>query len=228
MKKMGRHTTTEKNAGQKPENRERQLKSYSIYSSCYTCPLNVYIRVVCDNDFNALVISGNPTEDAIKEAAGKLFAEFSQLCGDSSASRHNTLLREIYMYRAQIVGYSICARLMLMDDLECAVKNLNELGFRCKMPENEKEIESLGERLSSKIKEKTIRMKKAQKDFESLKETKQGEKPTRRYFVDQLIEISKWLGFRVTDDITIAEYASYLNKMKEYVETIRLKMKQHA
>lgn len=227
MKKTGKHIMTGKHVGKKLESQEKPLKSYSIYSSCYTCPLSVYIELICDGNWGALVISGNPSEDLIKGTADKLIAEFAQMCNSGLFSQTNNKLREVYLNRAQLIGYSICSRLIALGDVEYAVEYLGKLGLRCQIPKTNEEFVNLGEKISGKIKEKNIRMRKTQRELETLRDSHLGEKPTKQYFTDQLIEISKWMGYRVTPEITLAEYASYLNKMKEYAESLQLKMKKH-
>lgn len=227
MKKMGKYIMTEKNVGRRQGIRVESSKSYSIYNSCFACPLSVYIELVCDDNLGALVISGNPPEDLINETANKLISEFAQMCNSGLFSQTNNKLREVYLNRAQLIGYSICSRLIALGDVEYAVEYLGKLGLRCQIPKTNEEFVNLGEKVSGKIKEKNIRMRKTQRELETLRDSHLGEKPTKQYFTDQLIEISKWMGYRVTPEITLAEYASYLNKMKEYAESLQLKMKKH-
>ena len=175
---------TGRHVGKKQEDPVKSKKSYTIYDSCYSCPLSVYIRVVCDQDFEALIIDGNPSLLELKEAWNKILNEYYELSGNMSNRSVN--LKEYYIYRSQIIGFSLCLKLILLGEVGYVIEYLNNLGLRCKLPNN-----------------------KVEED--------------KYQFTEQLVGISKWLGFRIGADITVAEYVSYLKNMKEYVEMMKMK-----
>ena len=218
MKKMARYIMTGRHVGKKQEDPVKSKKSYTIYDSCYSCPLSVYIRVVCDQDFEALIIDGNPSLLELKEAWNKILNEYYELSGNMSNRSVN--LKEYYIYRSQIVGFSLCLKLILLGEVGYVIEYLNNLGLRCKLPNNKVEENKLIEDIKNKIHERNIRLKKAQADLD-IKES--NNKVTKYQFTEQLVGISKWLGFRIGADITVAEYVSYLKNMKEYVEMMKMK-----
>ena len=219
MKKKRRHTTTGNPAGKRPENRERSVKSYIIYDSCYNTPLKVYISVVCDHNLRALVISGNPPEEALHEAMEKINRELSEISGSGEYSIRKEITRKVYTYRATIALLCACQRTVAAGGREKALKYLLKLGVRC-----DGDDKKLIELLSGIIKEKKIRLRSEEEKFKKMFDDDKGEKPTRAYFADQLVALSKYAGFRLTTDIMLSEYALYLKSLKEDVERYKTMM----
>lgn len=219
MKRTRRHTTTGNPAGRKPENRERSGKSYIVYDSCYNTPLKVYIRVVCDHNLRALVISGNPPEDVLYEAMEKMNGELSELSGSGEYSARKEVTRKVYTYRAMIALLCACQRTVAAGEREKAVKYLLKLGVRCNGDDRK-----LIEVLSGIIREKKIRLRSEEERFRKLFDGEKEENVTRAYFADQLVALSKYAGFRLTTDIMLSEYASYLKSLKEDVERYKTLM----
>lgn len=214
---------TEKSAGKKQANRAKSQQSYIIYNNCYECPLRVYIELVCNNNLEALVISGNPTEYVLNDAREKILDEYHSMLGESYASMQNTLLREIYMYRSQIVGMSVCLDLIGLGNSESAIHALNKLGIKCNVSDDEAYLSELIKKVDGKISEKKIRLTKAQKGYELIMSKDKGEPLKPSHLIDQLAALSRWLGFRLSIDVTLAEFATYVKQMKEYAQQLKMK-----
>lgn len=223
MKNKIKHSTTEKSAGEKQGSREKSQQSYIIYNNCYDCPLRVYIELVCNNNLDALVVSGEPTNDTLIDAREKILDEYHNLLGESSASMQNTFLREVYMYRSQIVGMSVCLDLIGLGNLDSAISALNKLGIKCNVSDDEVYLSELIKKVDGKISEKKIRLAKAQKGYELIMSKNKGEPLKPSHLIDQLAALSRWLGFRLSTDVTLAEFATYIKQMKEYAQQLKMK-----
>lgn len=214
---------TGKHAGRKQDGRELSEKSYSIYNSCYECPLKVYIDIVCNNNLNSLIIAGNPSEEILSEAFNRIMSEYAELSGNSVSTKYNILLKEIYSYRAQILGLIICMRLLCYESSGEAIESLNKLGLRCSPPTDQKAMEDLLQKIDLRIKDRSIRMEKSKKEFSRIKESSKTQNVSPRDFIEQLSCASRWAGFRISTDITLAEYAVYIKQMSEYAEQLKAK-----
>lgn len=220
MKKMGKHTSTGKVAGKKQEDPGKQRKSYTIYNNCYDCPLKVYIEIVCNDNLDALIISGEPPREELEEARDRIFSEFNEMSG-TSESRRTTLLRESRLYRSQIIG--LITSLHIISLGEADIDLLKDFGIRYKVPEDADELNSLINKISAKISERKIRYNKAISELEKLNEREKGKKVKPMDFINQLVSLSKWAGFRIGTDVSLAEYSAYIKQMNEYVEQIKVK-----
>lgn len=208
----------EKIAGLRRGSRGNSCK-YSIIDTCERCPLSVYIDIVCEEKLDGLIISGNPPKELLEAAALKICSEFLVLSGGSD--RTMELTRRMHYYYSLILIYSISLNLISMGKHDKDVIDvLNKNGFSCSMPKDEQETAKLISRLKSAISEKKIRMNSEKKRLESLK-TGGNTKPTREYYTSTLVMLSKHVGFRLTKDITLAEYAAYLKDYKEEIQRLK-------
>lgn len=217
MKKIKKYITIKKIVGSRPANREKS-SCYCVIDNCSSCNLNQYIRITCENDLSALVLKGNPPVDILEAARLKIITEFSILTGESSTRLNST--RKLYYYHSLIVLYSACAELILSGEIEEPVKILNKNGLNCDIPINTEETNKLINKIKSAISEKKIRLKAENKKLSSIDDKKMG-KPTRENFISSLVTISKHAGFRLTTDISLMEYASYLNDYKREIEQLK-------
>lgn len=208
---------TGKNAGSRPEGRARSSR-YDIIDDCDKCTLGKYVRMVCDDDLSALVISGEPPRDVLEAASVKIVSEFSVLSGSSDKAMNTT--RMVYFYHSLILAYSICQSLIASGDIVEAVRVLNEKGVRCSEPGTEEEALKLLKRIKSAITEKTLRLREEERKLARLRERKGG-KATREDFMNTLVALSKNAGFRMTMDISLSEYAAYLKDYKHEIEQLK-------
>ena len=206
---------TEKSVGRKPEEKGKSEQSYSIYDSAYNCPLKVYISVVCDKDYQSMVKSGKVEQSVLENAFCKIMDEYSDLSGSK-----NQQLQTYYNYRAQIVALEVCLNLLSLGEIDRVVESLNKIGLRCEKPINDDGLKVLAEKIDFRLKDRTLRMKKVAKEMEGARK----KELTKRDFYEQLVAISQWAGFRLSDEITLAEYALYVKKAHEYSEQMKMKL----
>lgn len=212
---MEKSTTREKNVGLNPVSRVKSSR-YTIADSCDVCTLDRYIRMTCDDDLQALVIEGKPSNDVLEAARMKLLSEFAVLSG--STDKGIIVTKKIYLYRTLIIMYVISANLIASGDYSC-IEMLNKNGLSCKEPKNEDEVNKLLKRIKSAITEKKVRMAEEEKRLARIQG--KGDKPTRDGYMATLVAISKNAGFRIDTGITLAEYAAYLKDYKREVELMR-------
>lgn len=172
--------------------------------------------MTCDDDLQALVIEGKPSNDVLEAARMKLLSEFAVLSG--STDKGIIVTKKIYLYRTLIIMYVISANLIASGDYSC-IEMLNKNGLSCKEPNNEDEVNKLFKRIKSAITEKKVRMAEEEKRLARIQG--KGEKPTREGYMATLVAISKNAGFRIYTGITLAEYAAYLKDYKREVELMR-------
>lgn len=218
---MEKGTMTGNPAGKKPENREGLQKSFVLYDSCDICPLGVYIRLVCDDDPQALVVRGKPSEDDLAAARHRLMAEFAELSGDGLFGQVNASVQKMNMYRSGILLLGVCQRLLIYGEKRTILPVLDRIGIRFPVTTDIKTIQS---KISGLIQERKIRLKNEEKRYRKMTAGGKEEKPDRGYFTRQLVSLSKYAGFRLTTDITLSEYAAYIKGLKDEVEQYKQMM----
>ena len=182
--------------------------------------------MVCNDNLDALIVEGNPPREELEDARDRIFNEFNAISG-ASESRRTTLIRESRLYRSQIVGLITALHLVLLGDAD--VEALKSFGIRVGVPGNAEELNALVDKISARISERKVRYNKTLGELERLDEKSRGKKVKPMDFISQLVSLSRWAGFRLGTDITIAEYGEYMRQMNQYVEQVNTRRngKQH-
>ena len=205
---------TGKHAGAKPGN-PAASSNISIIRSCDKCPLSVYIDLVCNDNLRALIESGEPAEEELEIARMELVSEFHVLLGNHSAM--TGIARRLALYRTQVMGLRTAIALLSAGQVDKAASYLRENGVRISRKEFDgKALTELITRTESKMRAINVRIKEESKRYKDMS-AKKGSAPTPEMFNDQLVILSKHVGFRLTKDITLAEYAGY---MKDYKNSL--------
>jgi len=193
-----------------------------LYDSCFVCPLSVYIDVVCDDNLNALVIEGNPTNELLEDTKLKLMSEFSEMSNQAEMKMQIDRMRNLYLYEIQIRGFELALALISRKMYPEAIEFLNQNGLKCKAPETEEEFEKLTKAIQIKIMNRISKYKEAKAACDLYQ--KKGEKPTRKYFNKLLVMLSvcEIIKFQLdTKKMTVAEFAEYLNLYNEYQNNLK-------
>lgn len=200
--------------GKKTDKKEKLSTSYSLYDTCDKCPLTVYIDLICNNNLNALLIQGNAPEEVLISTRIDLVVEFSELSGNQQTQSLNSVIKQIYYYRNKIRGLSICLELIYNDSYASSIPYLNN-EFRTKEPQSEQEFDRLIKTVQARIKGHMVKLITLEKRFTALSEENDNGKITPQYFNEQLVMLSKYLGFTLNKNkLNVAEYAAYLKDFK--------------
>jgi hypothetical protein len=205
------------------------LSNISLYDSCYYCPLAVYIDVVCDDKLDLLIISGNPTQSQLMATAIKLITEFNQLSNESEAKSMTDAAKLYHLNRMIIFCLDACYNLIRAGKYKDAITYLNKNGMSCEEPQNDKERSTLLKTIQHKIKNRMIKYREAETDYKNLT-GKQGERPTRKYFNRILVLLSTCEVIKMQlnpRQITVAEFAEYLNIFNEYQNYRNIQKENH-
>lgn len=210
MNSKEKHIPTEKSAGRRPADPESSGNSYVVYNRCSDCPVHVYRDAVCNDNLRALILEGEPSEEVLREARQALTVEFAELSGDTGLITANKGLARTIGYQYRIQALAVAS---IIPDHPEAVKLFARYGWG-KLP-----VDVQIKRANDKIKEYTVVL-----DKETARQQKHAAKQaTKRLtaadFNRQMVIVSKWVGFHLSDRITLAELAGYF---KSYSETLKL------
>lgn len=216
IQKTIKHTSKDVNVGAMEEAPDKSSKSYAIHDSCRTCSLAIYIRIVCHDDLEALVMSGTPPKEELESARFAIINEFAEKSGNSYTRKAYSALQDYYMYRSQLVGLTVCTNLIQVDEVNLALLFLKQTGVRIRFSSEEKyKLLSL---VKGHIKEREIRMEEARKRHAALSSSQKGEEATEEGFYDQVAMIEKHRGHSIDMDIPLSKYAAYLKQFNKDIE----------
>ncbi|MDR0680858.1 MAG: hypothetical protein LBG15_03245 [Dysgonamonadaceae bacterium] len=193
-----------------------------LYDSAYNCPLSVYIDVVCDDNLEKLIISGNPSREMLEAAKGKLTQEFSELSGDTETEIFFEEARNYFQKRNTVLGIELSSRLIAAGKYKEAVDYLSRNGIDSPVPDNDQQAGQLIKRLNIKIKNLSVKLLEAKKRYESLQG--KGEKPTRRYYNRLLVILSTCEAIKIQLDrnkLLLSEFAEYIHLFNEYQQQLK-------
>lgn len=176
----------------------------------------VYVDLVCNNNIKSLLISGHASDDILIECKQNLITEFAEISGNTQAHHMSSIVKNIYLYKSQAQGLTIAINLLLSGDLELPIVYLNNNGVRVTKPETVKDMDVIVKRTQGLIKDKIRRINNLMKDYEKL--TVGSTKVTPQFYTEQLMTLSKHVGFRLDKNISLAEYAAYVKDLNEYMK----------
>lgn len=220
MKLMEKLHMIGKNAGRKTAVKGFSKESYTLYDTCDKCLLSVYIDVVCNDNNMALVISGNPNDEVLTTTRMNLIMEFSELSGNEYTNRYHNVIRQIYSYKSVINGLNMAMNLVSLGRFNISVDYLNKNGVPCKAPKTGKELEFLIKKIQGVIKGKLVKYMELSKKYENINKEFPSETPTPQYYTENLIMLSKYVGYKLDKSITLAEYAGYIKDYKHHIEIL--------
>lgn len=209
---------TKKVAGLNQVEKGKSKQSYSLYDTCDKCPMWVYIDLVCNDNVKSLIIEGRAPDEMLIECKHNLITEFAELSGNTHAKQMSNIVRNIYLYKSQIQGLTIAINLLVNGEFEAPIEYLNKSGLKFKIPETNKDIETIIKRVEGHIKDKIRRINNLMKDYDKL--TEGSTKVTPQFYTEQLATLSKHFGFRIDKNITLSEYAAYVKDLNEYIKHI--------
>lgn len=180
-----------------------------MYSKCAECPVFAYRDAVCNDNLQALVRSGSPTDAELAAARNALSAEFAELTGNMSIKAANMKTGNIMRLQLRIMALSAAA---IIPDHPNAVELFRREGWS-KLSDDQRR-----KRAEAKIKELTVRLNKETAQA-AKREEKAPQRLTEAEFNMQMVIVSKWAGFHLSDRMMLAELAGYF---KAYSEQIKL------
>ena len=194
------------------------MQAVKLYTSCYDTPMSAFISCVVDENYNALVVSGNPTPEQIQSAWDGIYEQYSELSKNTVYSEYVQRLKEHTIVLHQINGLTAGLTALRFAWYPDVANALRSLGFQvpASQPIGKKYFELL-DGLSRQLSGLHTRLKMLDKMMQDSVKNQQGKAAKRSDFIRAASVMSKFMGFRVDlNDLTVAEYIEYQNQMVEY------------
>lgn len=170
-----------------------------------------YIELVCENDFDVLTISGNPTREDQNEAMMAIVSEFSTLSGGSESGAM-AIYNKIVAARAKILAITTAVNILTSvwneEAWSEACRILEECGVLTKTWKPEtitKDIKGA----ERELKNLSVRLKLDIEKYNNLASRNEGKKLTEESIRGEMVNISSGAGIAITDDCNLATYAAY-------------------
>lgn len=221
MKKKG-HTqsvkmkSNKRTSSAKPlKQQETVLKLYKLYHDC-RISVNIFLQCLYDNDYDGLIISGEPTEEQLKTAWREIYKQYSQLTISEEGNAFVEVIIEIQELNSQIIIIDSAIKLLSIYFDKDIVDVLNMIGARCtiKKDDDEKTVAEKIKQVVARAKKKIIQLKQREQELEKMQK-EQTESVGQEIYFDQLSALSHFFGYSVPPTISMFQFIRDVNRMKE-------------
>lgn len=215
----------------------KDTQSYKYYSSIVDLPLDRYIDVQVNGNYNALTIQGDPPISELEVAWLYIQQEYADSIQDNEYKQYLSLLQEITELNGRLQQVQINVdqiKIILVHHynnpedqdfisfIKAHADNLNRLiGKRFNFLDKdtvEKSLQSCINR-SRSIK---IQLDLKMISYEGIKDKfEKGKKPDAAYYRSILISLSNHAGYHLTDKITVYEFCERLRRLQKESSTAK-------
>lgn len=166
------------------------------------------------------MIYGKATYKQINDAWEQLFTEYCELSGSPQYQRLVNLSREIGGLQSKLLSIRLCVRVLGYRYSARAVSTLKRFGYNYKF--NPLDAEGYVRDLKAvmiKSRSVEIALDQSLAEYEKLLKESDGKSLTEDDFQRVLIELSKFMGFRINaKEITVSEYVAMIKRREREVE----------
>lgn len=189
--------------------------TFELYLSCNKLPIENFITCVVDGNLSALVISGLPPEEKIREAWSFIYEEYIDLIGDNEYLLYLRTVKDFTLIQSKysiIINSINCLEKVFNERL--AKKVLIELGGNFKFNyHNPEEYQKDIEGLRNRTKTLKIQLDIKRIELEQAESIRPKDKADRNYYTQLFIHLSTFYKFHITSDITVAEFCLRLKNV---------------
>ena len=198
---------------------------FVLYEKCSKLPLSLFIDVLCNQNYKALTLAGEPSQGQLLEQWDKLYQEYLDLSGSRNYTYISRLENDLGVLRTKLkLIHAACLILQHTYSLT-AVNSLLKQGYKYEYSASDynSRVDDLRKVLTkSKVLEIVIAQKQAEKA--NFMRGFEGKKPTEQHFISTLIILSKHQGYDIQAETT--SVAKYLEIKKQYEDWVKEKNKQ--
>lgn len=192
-------------------------KPYVVADNCELCSVRMYEDVVVGGRPGALTLEGDPPAEALRQAQTAIALEFAELSGNEEFASGNQLVRIIYFYRSRLLLIGLALELIALGEEADAEQSLEESDLCRRRGE---ELSRWQARLTSRMQLTKVKLAEQIKKYDAQAAGNRGETQAipSDYFTSQLVELGRHMGYRLTKDISMAEFAACIRSFKKEIE----------
>lgn len=195
----------------------RRKSSVKIHESCKTLRLGAFIEVMCHNNYDRLIIKGSPTPEQLEEAWEKIYTEYADLSGgDINYSAMLAVLKSYGEAYTRLIAATAAVRSLRVGYNETAEEVLMKLGYNCKFKQHEGDFEKYMNEVRSmekQLKNVHLMFEKVKQDWENFMKQQKKKQLTEKDFLAYVAAVSKFIGYHISLNITVADFAAKSNLM---------------
>lgn len=195
----------------------------NLYIKCSQTPLDVFIDCLVNKNLNRLIKFGKANTRQLNEAWESLFSDYCEILGSPQYTRMVSLTKEIGMLQSKMLCITLCLKVLTVRYSYKCVQQLHKFGYNYKFSLTDpqgywKDIETV----QKKSKSSELALDRALNEYKALFTKSEGGAPTLAVFENNLIELSKYMGFRLNQkEITVSEYVAIIKRREREIESLK-------
>ena len=198
-----------------PQQHKDIISSCTLRRTCSDISIIAFKKAHCKNDLSVLIITGTPTPEDLQDAWNEIIWEYSGLIRTDTTDNLQEISKEIGLLQHHIIYVENALSLLrLRHDLkmpasEEIIKGFISMGYYIdyglSYPQQLQSIES-------QCKTQVFDLISLQDEYNRLQKTMDGKKQTEEEMDKNIVMLSKYMGFRIDQQITMMdEYAQVMN-----------------
>jgi len=198
-----------------------RLNTY-LYVHCNELPLDNFIDCLVNNHYERLIKRPRfQSEKTLNYVWDCIYSEYCDLSGTANYKKLISLLREIGSLKSKLLLINTCLTILTVSYNSYCVNALRKLGYNYDFDRknNNKLLNDL-EQIVIRKKQLEITVKIKEDEYNKLIDDKKVDEIDVLYFDKQLINLSKWIGYRLDkQQITVSEYCAII---QEYSQNMKV------
>lgn len=196
-----------------------------IYRHISEIPLYLFEDAICDDKIHSIVVSGHPTEQELADAWNDLLIQYNERLGDSESRLFFSLHKQILQKEITLQQVDLAIVMLKEAYVPELLEFLNGVFFTRATIDAE-DCEDRDRKLNMfKNQKASIRMAIDMKriQYEAIKKKKgsAGQKPDHAYFQTNLLNLSDFAKYEVTNRISVFQYTERMHRLIKFLETVK-------
>jgi hypothetical protein len=205
---------------------QRQTTQMEVkyYNNIVDLPLNKFIDCLVDKNLYAIVISGEPDKEQLRQAWENILMEYNDAMGDGEDKMYWQMFKDVEVLRITMKEIDIDIQILsLQYDKKYAddLNNLLDSDFAFDTSDMEKYHNEL-KRCGNRSKGILIQYELKKGQFEEIKKKNEETnfKVSREYFQSILITLSDHAKYEITDKIPVFQFCERVKRFGQYIKSI--------
>lgn len=188
-----------------------------IYKKCSELPLNIFIRIILEDDIKLIVIDGEYSESEIANTWSEIYSEYFELSGSSDCKHMINTAKSIVIAENKISIINACCAVLMHNHNDSMYKALSSIGFKLKRIDDKNERLKAIESLTTRAKSLVHIISENSREFNKLNNN--SNKLTEQDYIESIASLSKFQGYKIdTKETTVAEYLAIQKHYKTELE----------
>lgn len=192
------------------------------YLSCNELPLENFILALVDSRLNLLRKDGTwKFKETTSEIWGKIMLEYAEISGNETMKGAVRLGKDIGILNAKIFAARTAIYILSLKDNQSAIDVLRRIGLNYDYEGN---IFEACIKATRKIKGLELELSSKSSEYSRLMQSKEVKNLDRDYFTRQLVEMGKYMGYRIDPKaVTVSEFVAIKKRMEREVTLHEMK-----